>query len=286
MLYGTLIVEGEGALDVIGLDAADIVRLGRVENLHERFKALLKLPTDGRFLSLLSGSLRRPLVLVRYLHLTTGALLLGPLSTGTSSTRASSFTFRKETANQLRALEQLDDLVFHLVSVLLDKSRNRVGDNVRKVLYNKRALPAKLGLLEDLAVLGQKTAVQLAAPVVVISSWNFAFLVKERKDANGLCLNEVNDRLVVVEGNKRPVDALADVLLLLELKDVQVKLLLEDFICVVDAKLLEGVGLKVLKAIDVEDADELVIWLNKIRLILKNPITSKTYQSMLQVAQG
>lgn len=267
MLYGTLIVEGEGALDVIGLDAADIVRLGRVENLHERFKALLKLPTDGRFLSLLSGSLRRPLVLVRYLHLTTGALLLGPLSTGTSSTRASSFTFRKETANQLRALEQLDDLVFHLVSVLLDKSRNRVGDNVRKVLYNKRALPAKLGLLEDLAVLGQKTAVQLAAPVVVISSWNFAFLVKERKDANGLCLNEVNDRLVVVEGNKRPVDALADVLLLLELKDVQVKLLLEDFICVVDAKLLEGVGLKVLKAIDVEDADELVIWLNKIILI-------------------
>ena len=61
--------------------------------------------------------------------------------------------------------------------------------------------------------------------------------------------------LIINEADLLPVDALLVVLLLLHLEDVRHEELLKVLVGVVDAELLEAVGVKVLKAEDVKDPD-------------------------------
>ena len=59
--------------------------------------------------------------------------------------------------------------------------------------------------------------------------------------------------LIINEADLLPVDALLVVLLLLHLEDVRHKELLKVLVGIVDAELLETVGVKVLKSKDVKD---------------------------------
>ncbi len=65
-----------------------------------------------------------------------------------------------------------------------------------------------------------------------------ALFVQKGNDAQ-FAFNQINTGLVVVVLNKPPLDLLPHVLVLLELEHMLGKLLLELFVCVVDAKLLE-----------------------------------------------
>lgn len=56
-------------------------------------------------------------------------------------------------------------------------------------------------------------------------------------------------------------DLYLDVFLLFQLEDVHVELLLEFLVCIINTKLFKGIDLKGLKAIDIQDTDELVNFL-------------------------
>jgi hypothetical protein len=86
-------------------------------------------------------------------------------------------------------------------------------------------------------------------------STDLRFLVQQREDAHP-ALNQINARLVIVKVDKRPGDLLADVLVLLQLKNVLVELLLQLLVGVVDTKLLKAVDFEGFKAVNVQDADE------------------------------
>ena len=71
--------------------------------------------------------------------------------------------------------------------------------------------------------------------------WEAALLVKEVQDPERLLLDQVQDVLVVDEGDVGPVDLLALILGLLHLEHVLVEVLLQLLVCQVDAELLEVV---------------------------------------------
>mmetsp|Transcript_15361 Transcript_15361/g.27308 ORF Transcript_15361/g.27308 Transcript_15361/m.27308 type:complete len:207 (-) Transcript_15361:607-1227(-) len=80
-----------------------------------------------------------------------------------------------------------------------------------------------------------------------------AFFVHVREDSCGLSsFNEVTHDLIVEKADFLPPDALARVLVLLRFEGELNKKLLQLFIAVVDAKLLERVGLEYLKPVDIK----------------------------------
>jgi len=114
-----------------------------------------------------------------------------------------------------------------------------------------------------------------------VRSFRHATLLIKKPKQSHLGLNQINARLVVLVVNERPIYSLANIFLrketggegghshssrsgeakdetnlLLKLKDVLHKLLLELFIGVVDAKLFKAVDLENLEAINVEEANE------------------------------
>ena len=118
----------------------------------------------------------------------------------------------------------------------------------------KRRLRA-LGLGEP-RVLTVESLVELLRKLLVGGRGEHARLVEEGDDARVLLLDQVQDVLVVHELDVGPIDGLALVLFLFLLEHVLVEVLLELLVGEVDAKLLKGVRLERLKAVDVEDADE------------------------------
>ena len=80
-------------------------------------------------------------------------------------------------------------------------------------------------------------------------------VVDHGQDAADLVLDQVQAVLVVGELDEAPLDLLCLVLHLLHLEDVLVELLLEGFVRVVDAKLLEGVVHEALETEYVQHAD-------------------------------
>jgi hypothetical protein len=117
-------------------------------------------------------------------------------------------------------------LVRDRVAVLLNEALGLVL-NVDRIVGDGERVAAKARLLEDALGLGPvELAVELLDKGGVGAGRQARLLVKEREDAE-LAFDDVDARLVVAEVDKRPVDLLADVLLLLELEDVRVKLLLD-----------------------------------------------------------
>ena len=82
--------------------------------------------------------------------------------------------------------------------------------------------------------------------------------LKNMQNAVGLLADEVNDGLIVPEGNAVPVESLARIFLLLKHKNVVVELALQPLVGVVDAQLLEAVGLQNLESENVEDTNEVL----------------------------
>lgn len=71
--------------------------------------------------------------------------------------------------------------------------------------------------------------------------------------------NKVTDDLVIEIGNGFPGDALAAIFVLFRFERQLDKELLKLFVAVIDAKLLETVGLKDLKAVNVQNAEHVFL---------------------------
>ena len=88
---------------------------------------------------------------------------------------------------------------------------------------------------------------------VVASGSEHKLFVKHFKDRWLLNMfDQINRLVVVLEFNVRPVDTFFRVLFLFFSKHVLVELLLQFFVCVVDAQLLKSVFLENLKSKDVQ----------------------------------
>mmetsp|Transcript_18616 Transcript_18616/g.51270 ORF Transcript_18616/g.51270 Transcript_18616/m.51270 type:complete len:330 (+) Transcript_18616:664-1653(+) len=96
---------------------------------------------------------------------------------------------------------------------------------------------------------------ELRDKILVGSLWAHALLIEHRNDAQ-LGLDQSQHWRVVLELYAVPWDALVGVLLLHGLEHIQSELLLQLLICIVDAKLLEAVDGKGLKAKDVEQPNK------------------------------
>ena len=82
-----------------------------------------------------------------------------------------------------------------------------------------------------------------------------ALVVEHRQDAADLVLDQVQAVLIVRELDKTPFDFLFLVLNLLHLKDVLVELLLQGFVRVIDAQLLEGIVHEALEPENIQHTD-------------------------------
>eukprot|EP00982_Pelagococcus_subviridis_P004358 29141-Pelagococcus_subviridis.AAC.3 len=136
------------------------------------------------------------------------------------------------------------------VAVFIEEPVHVVGHFAGVVRHLEHAL---VPLVSRVLRVGAQLRGHLLRERVVRRFRERALLVQEAQDAHRSALDDVDARLIVLKVNLRPVDALALVLLLLELKHVLVELLLQALVRVVDAQLLERVLLEVLEAVDVEN---------------------------------
>eukprot|EP00968_Pinguiococcus_pyrenoidosus_P012298 scaffold1070_cov245-Pinguiococcus_pyrenoidosus.AAC.52 len=160
----------------------------------------------------------------------------------------------------VRPGEDVDGLSRQVVLVLREEAAAVVGHVRRVVLHRELHIPPLLvGRREERMARerpGDVSLVELADEVLVIPALPAANLVVQlREDAVRAALDEVQAGLVVREVDEGPLDALAVVLVLLDLEDEAVEVLLQRLIGVVDAELLEAVRLEALEAKDVEHAD-------------------------------
>mmetsp|Transcript_8251 Transcript_8251/g.13923 ORF Transcript_8251/g.13923 Transcript_8251/m.13923 type:complete len:412 (-) Transcript_8251:510-1745(-) len=156
--------------------------------------------------------------------------------------RCSNFSRRKELTQQRQsgALQQTSGFLRHLVAVLLHKGDGRVDHRPGVVPHAKLVVAL-------LRRVGQKAWVLLVGLVhaghqfLVAGLAQAALVVEHRQDAADLVLDQVQAVLIVRELDKTPFDFLFLVLNLLHLEDILVELLLQGFVCVIDAQLLERV---------------------------------------------
>ena len=139
------------------------------------------------------------------------------------------------------------------VAVLIENALNLVRNGAGIVLDGKLRV-VKLGLDKRLCLL--VVVRHLDKQRLVRGLGEVGLLVHEPDETERLLRQQVDAVLVVHKRNLAPVDSLLVVLLLLQLKDVLVKVKLQLFVGIVDAKLLERVLLKVLKAENIKDADK------------------------------
>ena len=78
--------------------------------------------------------------------------------------------------------------------------------------------------------------------VFITPAWVIALVVKQGQDTEGLLsFDEIQNVLVVRKVNERPFNAFPGVLFLFKLKNIIVEVLLQFFVRVVDAQLLQRV---------------------------------------------
>ncbi len=97
--------------------------------------------------------------------------------------------------------------------------------------------------------------VKLCAPTFVGTFGHFAFFIQEAKNTE-LCFNKIYYRLVVGELNKSPIDTFPHIFFLFEFKNMLIELLLENFVCIIYAKLLKAIYLKMFKAVNIKNANK------------------------------
>ena len=112
-----------------------------------------------------------------------------------------------------------------------------------------------VGLGLEVIAIGAMPLVQLVQQGLVAALGELALLVYECHEVKRAQRDEVQRLLVVHELDVVPIDGLQVVLLLLQLEDVLHEELLQVLVGKVDAELLERVGIEVLEAEYVENAD-------------------------------
>ena len=219
----------------VGLDAADEVRLGGVEVVHQLVEVVDEAARDR----------------------VERAALLGPLA---GAARALDREERGE--DGVRALgERIGKVGVQRVVVLLAEALAKVADVAREVAHHEGLrvvvllVPRGARLHEE--VVAAVRLVDGLAEVLVARVWLLARLVEDAHDACRALLDEVDAALVVLVLDARPRDALLLVQVLLRLEDELEEELLQLLVGKVDAELLEGVDRERLEAVDVEQPDEL-----------------------------
>ena len=69
-------------------------------------------------------------------------------------------------------------------------------------------------------------------------------------------VNQIHTRLVVVEGDIRPINAFRFILLLFDSENVLVEMILQHLVRIIDEQLLETVRVKILKPINIQHTDK------------------------------
>eukprot|EP00968_Pinguiococcus_pyrenoidosus_P012259 scaffold1070_cov245-Pinguiococcus_pyrenoidosus.AAC.13 len=237
------LLEGRRGEALVGLDAANEMRGAFLELGHQRAELAAELSADRLGRPGSPGPRRRPSV---------GRVWLG----------GPRFGQRVSIAQGLvrRAREDRHGLVGQFVLVLQNEAVSIVDDGPRVVRQAELEVPPLPAVRREELVVGRLLRILLLVharheAVVVAPRSEDRLVLQLREDAVGPASNQRQALLVVREGDERPLDAFALVLLLLELEDELVEMLLQRFVRKVDAQLLEGVRLERLEAEDVQDAD-------------------------------
>mmetsp|Transcript_24017 Transcript_24017/g.69012 ORF Transcript_24017/g.69012 Transcript_24017/m.69012 type:complete len:722 (-) Transcript_24017:1240-3405(-) len=155
---------------------------------------------------------------------------------------------------ELGRLEKFSRRSGELVLVLLQPTIGGVLDRAGIVLNGELVLHPLLGRCRETIML-VAAGIQVPRKLLIGRLGNDALLVKQGKDARMLHIDQIQNVLVVREGNELPQNALLFVFLLLHLEHELVELLLERLIGVVDAQLLKVVDLEGFEAEDIQHAD-------------------------------
>jgi hypothetical protein len=142
------------------------------------------------------------------------------------------------------------------ILVLLEPSKNLVLDSTG-VMSETEVVLAETGLFVEWVSLVM--LVKLGKEGVIVGLGHDALLVEENKDTVGTLVDEIDGGLrVKTEIDEGPVDLFLQVLLLFELEHVVIEELLQLFVGVIDANLLEAVLLEDFETSNIENADERV----------------------------
>lgn len=155
----------------------------------------------------------------------------------------------------------------------------------KTLLIAQRAMRFKArGARQSKAIMVRPRLVHLRGEVRGRGLGQFGLLVQQCKNAIRLGLDQLNDVLIVREGDLRHIEALALIQLLFILQNVVVKELLQLLVAVVDAKLFKRVDREILKASNIQDTNVKVRCLEGNALIDQshNPIEEATVNGLGQ----
>mmetsp|Transcript_22306 Transcript_22306/g.46370 ORF Transcript_22306/g.46370 Transcript_22306/m.46370 type:complete len:248 (+) Transcript_22306:3960-4703(+) len=110
--------------------------------------------------------------------------------------------------------------------------------------------------------------IEVSCEFLVSGLGNDALFVQQRQDASVFAIDQVEDVLIVGEGDKFPQDSLTLIFVLFQLEHIFVELLLQCLIGVIDANLLKIVDFKSLESEDIQHSDGCVLTLAHLRLLI------------------
>mmetsp|Transcript_28912 Transcript_28912/g.84397 ORF Transcript_28912/g.84397 Transcript_28912/m.84397 type:complete len:283 (-) Transcript_28912:1343-2191(-) len=210
-----------GSFRGVWLDAANVVRLALLQCGHELRDLALELGGNtGRSFRLL---LLRTLVVEEIPHQRHAGLGKG-----------------------------LDQVKEQGVQILLHKAFVLV-DHVSSVVPHRECRVAMDAIKHEVGVRGNP--LHRRGKLGFGSVLEHACLVQHVEDSLGLCFDQVADRLVVEVFHLDPADALTEVLSLLSPQGERDEVLLQFFVAIVDAELLETVHLENFKPVNVQEAE-------------------------------
>ena len=112
-----------------------------------------------------------------------------------------------------------------------------------------------LGFSRDEVLVSRMIGVEFVAQRSICAFGKSTLFVDQRNDIHRFDGNQIENPLIIFEGDVLPIDVFVVVFLLFEFEDVMDEELLEILIGVVDAKLFETIPLEVLESEDVQDAE-------------------------------
>jgi len=269
LVTNTLMIPHARLLNIVGLDATDVVRSTLGKSRHQSVSRCLDLETSS------SG----PLTLTAASSLFFGSDREKAVDEGSGTIAHAVDTLLEQSI--LVLISETFAFVLHLTGVVLD------GEGTSECTPVLMAREETIGLLKELLISGRTTlSVDCGANIIK----------KREKTWRILTLDKIAHDLVVEELDRSPLDTFSDVLFLLFLKSLLDEVLLQLLINVVDAELLETVVLKDLETEDIKDTDnasvrKLPLVKGKINLVHKVSektvikITSKCVTSTLSLSK-
>ncbi|KAL3493238.1 hypothetical protein BJX62DRAFT_201257 [Aspergillus germanicus] len=200
----------------------------------------------------------RQLFLVSLCNCTEQALLHATL--GVVDFIISASTVREQLGDMavLRGREEPSHTVVKRIFIFLQPTLSRVLD-LSCIMRKDKPLTEPSGTIFRRLVIPERMKLVRKRPICGFR--HDRVLVQARKDTNGIRdFDQINCGLqVFAEVDKLPLNLLSCIFFLLQNKHVVIEELLQLFVGVVDAQLLEAICLKYLETGDIEDSDEVAI---------------------------